>query len=99
DVERREATQEVPRRDIEEIISSWTGIPVASLEMEEAEKLLHMEDALRKRIVGQEPAIIGVSKAIRRSRLGVNNPNRPMGSFIFLGPSRGGMTDAGRSLA
>ena len=84
--ERSEATQEVTRRDIEEIISSWTGIPVASLEMEEAEKLLHMEDALRRRIVGQEAAIIGVSKAIRRSRLGVNNPNRPMGSFIFLGP-------------
>src|SRR5438093_13478831 len=97
--ERSEATQEVTRRDIEEIISSWTGIPVASLEMEEAEKLLHMEDALRKRIVGQEPAIIGVSKAIRRSRLGVNNPNRPMGSFIFLGPSGVGKTEVARRLA
>jgi ATP-dependent Clp protease ATP-binding subunit ClpC len=97
--ERSDATQEVTRRDIEEIISSWTGIPVASLEMEEAEKLLHMEDALRRRIVGQEAAIIGVSKAIRRSRLGVNNPNRPMGSFIFLGPSGVGKTEVARRLA
>src|ERR1700751_2648645 len=97
--ERSEATQEVTRRDIEEVISSWTGIPVASLEMEEAEKLLHMEDALRRRIVGQEAAIIGVSKAIRRSRLGVNNPNRPMGSFVFLGPSGVGKTEVARRLA
>jgi ATP-dependent Clp protease ATP-binding subunit ClpC len=97
--DRTEATQEVTRRDIEEIISSWTGIPVASLEMEEAEKLLHMEDALRRRIVGQEAAIVGVSKAIRRSRLGVNNPNRPMGSFIFLGPSGVGKTEVARRLA
>jgi ATP-dependent Clp protease ATP-binding subunit ClpC len=97
--ERSEATQEVTRRDIEEIISSWTGIPVASLEMEEAEKLLHMEDALRRRIVGQEAAITAVSKAIRRSRLGVNNPNRPMGSFIFLGPSGVGKTEVARRLA
>src|SRR4051812_24841127 len=97
--ERTDATQEVTRRDIEEIISSWTGIPVASLEMEEAEKLLHMEDALRRRIVGQDAAIIGVSKAIRRSRLGVNNPNRPMGSFIFLGPSGVGKTEVARRLA
>src|SRR5215475_12896129 len=97
--ERTDATREVTRRDIEEIISSWTGIPVASLEMEEAEKLLHMEDALRRRIVGQEAAIVGVSKAIRRSRLGVNNPNRPMGSFIFLGPSGVGKTEVARRLA
>jgi ATP-dependent Clp protease ATP-binding subunit ClpC len=97
--ERTDATQEVTRRDIEEIISSWTGIPVASLQMEEAEKLLHMEDALRRRIVGQEAAIVGVSKAIRRSRLGVNNPNRPMGSFIFLGPSGVGKTEVARRLA
>jgi ATP-dependent Clp protease ATP-binding subunit ClpC len=72
---------------------------VASLEIEEAEKLLHMEDALRRRIVGQEAAIVGVSKAIRRSRLGVKNPNRPMGSFIFLGPSGVGKTEVARRLA
>ncbi len=97
--ERPDASQEVTRRDIEEIISSWTGIPVSSLQMEEAEKLLHMEDALKKRIVGQEPAVTAIAKAIRRSRLGVNNPNRPMGSFIFLGPSGVGKTEVARRLA
>lgn len=97
--EKPEASQEVTRQDIEEIISSWTGIPVTSLQMEEAEKLLHMEEALRRRIVGQEAAISAISKAIRRSRLGVNNPNRPMGSFIFLGPSGVGKTEVARRLA
>ncbi len=97
--ERPESSQEVTRQDIEEIISSWTGIPVSSLQMEEAEKLLHMEDALRKRIVGQEPAVTAIAKAIRRSRLGVNSPNRPMGSFIFLGPSGVGKTEVARRLA
>jgi ATP-dependent Clp protease ATP-binding subunit ClpC len=97
--ERPESSQEVTRRDIEEIISSWTGIPVSSLQMEEAEKLLHMEEALRRRIVGQEQAVSAISKAIRRSRLGVNNPNRPMGSFVFLGPSGVGKTEVARRLA
>ena len=97
--ERPESSQEVTRQDIEEIISSWTGIPVSSLQMEEAEKLLHMEDALKKRIVGQEPAVTAIAKAIRRSRLGVNSPNRPMGSFIFLGPSGVGKTEVARRLA
>jgi ATP-dependent Clp protease ATP-binding subunit ClpC len=96
--ERSEATQEVTRRDIEEIISSWTGIPVASLEMEEAEKLLHMEDALRRRIVGQEAAIIGVSKAIRRSRLGVNNPE-PADGLLHLPRAVGRRQDRGRAAA
>jgi ATP-dependent Clp protease ATP-binding subunit ClpC len=94
-----ESSREVTRRDIEEIISSWTGIPVSSLEMEEAEKLLHMEDALKKRIVGQEQAVSAISRAIRRSRLGVSNPNRPMGSFVFLGPSGVGKTEVARRLA
>jgi len=94
-----EAEIEVTPRDIEEVISSWTGIPVASLEKDEAEKLLHMEDTLKQRVVGQDPAINAISRAIRRSRLGVANPQRPMGSFIFLGPSGVGKTEVARRLA
>jgi ATP-dependent Clp protease ATP-binding subunit ClpC len=90
---------EVARRDIEEIISSWTGIPVTSLQMEETEKLLHMDETLKKRVIGQDRAIEAISRAIRRSRLGVKNPNRPVGSFIFLGPSGVGKTEIARRLA
>ncbi|HEX7580157.1 MAG TPA: ATP-dependent Clp protease ATP-binding subunit [Thermoanaerobaculia bacterium] len=90
---------EVARRDIEEIISAWTGIPVTSLQMEEAEKLLHMDETLKKRVIGQDRAIEAISRAIRRSRLGVKNPNRPVGSFIFLGPSGVGKTEVARRLA
>ncbi len=90
---------EVSRRDIEEIISSWTGIPVTSLQVEEAEKLLRMEETLKKRVVGQDRSIEAISRAIRRSRLGVKNPNRPVGSFIFLGPSGVGKTEVARRLA
>ena len=90
---------EVTRRDVEEVISSWTGIPVASLESEEAERLIHMEDELRRHVVGQERAISAIARAIRRSRLGVSNPQRPVGSFIFLGPSGVGKTEVGRRLA
>ncbi len=90
---------EVARRDIEEIISAWTGIPVTSLQMGEAEKLLHMDDTLKKRVIGQDRAIEAISRAIRRSRLGVKNPNRPVGSFIFLGPSGVGKTEVARRLA
>ena len=87
---------EVVRGDIEEIIASWTGIPVTSIQVEEAEKLLNMETTLRKRVIGQDRAIDAISRAIRRSRLGVKNPNRPMGSFIFLGPSGVGKTEVAR---
>jgi len=89
---------DVTKRDIEEVISSWTGIPIASLESEEAEKLMQMEDILRRRVVGQDHAIGAISRAIRRSRLGVSNPQRPVGSFIFLGASGVGKTEVARRL-
>jgi ATP-dependent Clp protease ATP-binding subunit ClpC len=89
----------VTPRDIEEVISSWTGIPVASLEKDEAEKLMSMEDTLQEWVVGQDHAIDLISRAIRRSRLGVGNPQRPTGSFILLGPSGVGKTETARRLA
>ena len=98
-VSNEDAELEVTTRDIEEVIAAWTGIPVSSLQEDEAERLLHMEDSLRKHVVGQEMAISGISRAIRRSRLGVANPQRPMGSFIFLGPSGVGKTEVARRLA
>jgi ATP-dependent Clp protease ATP-binding subunit ClpC len=90
---------EVTQRDVEEIISSWTDIPVTSIEADEAAKLISMEDILMRRIVGQDKAIRAISRAIRRSRLGVASPNRPMGSFIFLGSSGVGKTEVARRLA
>ncbi len=85
--------------DINQIVSSWTGIPVASLENEETDRLKHMEFNLRRRVVGQDQAIEALSRAIRRSRLGVSDPNRPSGSFVFLGPSGVGKTEVARQLS
>jgi len=90
---------EVTARDVEEVISSWTGIPVATLESDEADRLRKMEQILRRRVVGQDHAIEAISRAIRRSRLGVSNPERPSGSFMFLGPSGVGKTEVARRLA
>src|SRR3569832_353253 len=90
---------EVSMKDAEEIISSWTDIPVTSIEADEAAKLINMEEILMRRIVGQDKAIKAISRAIRRSRLGVASPNRPMGSFIFLGSSGVGKTEVARRLA
>ena len=90
---------EVSTRDIEEVIASWTGVPVASLQTAEAERLMKMEDSLQRWVVGQDRAISAISRAIRRSRLGVSNPQRPVGSFIFLGPSGVGKTEVARRLA
>lgn len=89
----------VTRDDIEEVVSSWTGIPVTSLKEQEADRLRRMEDHFRERVVGQDPAIDAVARAIRRSRLGITSPNRPIGSFIFLGPSGVGKTEVARQLA
>jgi ATP-dependent Clp protease ATP-binding subunit ClpC len=99
-----ERTREVKRIEVNEediafIISRWTGVPIVKLEEKETAKLLRMEDELRKRVVGQEEALTVVSKAIRRTRAGLKDPHRPMGSFIFLGPTGVGKTELARTLA
>ncbi|MDR7417700.1 MAG: ATP-dependent Clp protease ATP-binding subunit [Armatimonadota bacterium] len=85
--------------DIADIVSSWTGIPVTRLVEEETQKLLRMEESLHERIVGQEDAVRAVSKAVRRARAGLKDPRRPIGSFIFLGPTGVGKTELARALA
>jgi ATP-dependent Clp protease ATP-binding subunit ClpC len=85
--------------EIADIVSMWTGIPVFKLTEAETQKLIRMEDELHKRVIGQQPAIEAVSKAIRRARAGLKDPKRPTGSFIFLGPSGVGKTELGRTLA
>ncbi len=89
----------VTEDDIAEIVSSWTGIPVTKLVQEETEKLLKMEEKLHERIVGQEEAVAAVSRAVRRARAGLKDPKRPVGSFIFLGPTGVGKTELARALA
>jgi ATP-dependent Clp protease ATP-binding subunit ClpC len=89
----------VNRDDVEEVISRWTGIPITTLKEEETAKLLRIEEELHKRIINQDRAISALSRAIRRSRAGLKNPNRPVGSFLFLGPTGVGKTEVARSLA
>ncbi|MDD5368354.1 MAG: AAA family ATPase, partial [Anaerolineaceae bacterium] len=91
--------QEVDAEEIAEIVSSWTGIPVSRLLEAEMQKLLHMEDRLRNRVIGQDEALQAVSNAVRRARAGLQDPNRPIGSFIFLGPTGVGKTELARALA
>ena len=91
--------QIVTAGDVEEVIASWTGVPVAAVRGDEAKRLMTMEDALRRRVVGQDRAIRAISRAIRRSRLGISDPRRPVGSFVFLGPSGVGKTEVARRLA
>jgi ATP-dependent Clp protease ATP-binding subunit ClpB len=91
--------EEVDEEDIAEIVSKWTGIPVGRLMEGEANKLIRMEEELKQRVVGQDEAIRLVSNAIRRSRVGIADPNRPVGSFIFMGPTGVGKTELARSLA
>jgi ATP-dependent Clp protease ATP-binding subunit ClpB len=91
--------EEVDEEDIAQVISRWTGIPVAKMLQTETQKLLQMEDRLRLRVVGQSEAIIAVSNAIRRARAGLQDENRPLGSFLFLGPTGVGKTELARALA
>ncbi|WP_211202317.1 ATP-dependent Clp protease ATP-binding subunit [Salicibibacter cibarius] len=90
---------EVAMNDIAEVVASWTGIPVTKLAEEETERLLRMEDILHDRVVGQDEAVDAVSKAVRRARAGLKDPNRPIGSFIFLGPTGVGKTELARAVA
>ncbi len=91
--------EEVTDEDIAEIVSKWTGIPVTKMLESEIQKLVRMEDNLRQRVVGQDEAVIAVSNAVRRSRAGLKDPNRPIGSFIFMGPTGVGKTELARALA
>lgn len=85
--------------DIADVVSQWTGIPVTKLQGDESERLLNMEEILHKRVIGQEPAVEALSKAIRRSRVGLKDPKKPIGSFIFLGPTGVGKTELSKALA
>ena len=89
----------VTEEDIAHIVASWTGVPVNKLTESESEKLLHMEDTLHNRLIGQEEAVKAVSRAIRRARVGLKNPNRPIASFVFSGPTGVGKTELAKSLA
>ena len=91
--------EEVDEEDIAEVVARWTGIPVSKMLEGEAKKLVHMEDRLRERVVGQDTALVAVSNAIRRARAGLQDTRRPMGSFIFLGPTGVGKTELARALA
>ncbi|HLI30536.1 MAG TPA: ATP-dependent Clp protease ATP-binding subunit [Terriglobia bacterium] len=93
------ATGEVKEGDIEEVVARWTGVPVTSIKEEEMSKLLRMEEELHKRVISQDTAISALSRAIRRSRAGLKAPGRPVGSFLFLGPTGVGKTEVARSLA
>jgi len=90
---------EVTDEDIAQVVAMWTGIPVTRIAQEESERLLQMEDALHKRVIGQEEAIATISRAVRRARAGLKDPKRPIGSFIFLGPTGVGKTELAKSLA
>ncbi len=91
--------EEVDEEDIAEVVSKWTHIPVSRLMEGEIQKLIHMEERLHQRVIGQDEAIVAVSNAIRRARAGLQDPNRPLGSFLFLGPTGVGKTELARALA
>jgi len=91
--------QEVVEQDIAEIVAAWTHVPVSKLIESEMAKLVHMEDRIHERVIGQEEAVRAVADAVRRARAGLQDPNRPLGSFLFLGPTGVGKTELARSLA
>ena len=89
----------ITEEDIAAVVSDWTGVPVTRLTEDESQRLLHMEDTLHKRVVGQDEAVKAVARAIRRGRVGLKDPKRPIGSFLFLGPTGVGKTELCKSLA
>ena len=91
--------EEVDAEDIADVVSKWTGIPVSRLMQGEMEKLVHMEEHLRRRVVGQDEALAAVANAVRTARAGLHDPNRPLGSFLFLGPTGVGKTETARAVA
>ncbi len=97
--EKLTTSPEIGGNDIAEIVSGWTGVPVVKLTEQESEKLLHLEENLHKRIIGQDEAVSAVARAIRRARAGLNEPDKPIGSFIFVGPTGVGKTDLAKALA
>lgn len=100
--DRRRATSErktITENDISEVVSIWTGIPLAKLDVDEAQRLLNIENVMHQRVIGQEEAVSSVAKAIRRGRTGLKDPKKPVGSFIFLGPTGVGKTEVSRALA
>ncbi len=97
--EKQTTAPNIGSNEIADIVSSWTGVPVVKLTEQESEKLLRLEENLHKRIIGQDEAVSAVSKAIRRARAGLNEPNKPIGSFIFVGPTGVGKTDLAKALA
>ena len=97
--EKQTTAPNIGSNEIADIVSSWTGVPVVKLTEQESEKLLHLEENLHERIIGQDEAVSAVSKAIRRARAGLNEPNKPIGSFIFVGPTGVGKTDLAKALA
>ncbi|HEU0107807.1 MAG TPA: ATP-dependent chaperone ClpB, partial [Vicinamibacteria bacterium] len=96
---KRMLKEEVDAEDVAEVVSKWTGIPVSKMLEGEVEKLLHIEDRLRERVVGQDDALLTVANAVRRSRAGLGDPKRPIGSFLFMGPTGVGKTELARALA
>ena len=98
-MEMRLLRNRVTDEEIAEVVSKWTGIPVAKMLEGEKDKLLHLEDELHKQVVGQHEAVNTVSNAVRRSRAGISDPNRPNGSFLFLGPTGVGKTELCKALA